>query len=153
MNTGRGSEANGCSLPRHQGELCLLLNWKHYTSRHHTDLYYQKSLSHQGTYVLKKKSHHSPSGFPLLDILAEPSSFLYLFIYLFIYLFFLGNSSSSLASDLGAIPSRESSLLSAVHAGSVYVLQILLTASPSLSQTLSYHSGSSTDRNLGSMLR
>lgn len=125
MSTGRGSEVNGCSLPRHQGELCLLLNWKHYTSRHHTDLYYQKSLSHQGMYVLKKNLP-IVSGFPLLDILADPSSFLYLF-------FFPGSSSSSLASDLGTTSSKESSLISAGQAGLVYLLQILLTASPSLS--------------------
>ena len=147
MNTGRGSEANGCSLPRRQGELCLLLNGKHYTSRHHTDLYYQKSLSHQGTYVLKK-------NLPIVPLVFLCWTFLLILLPSLIYLcFFLGNSSSSLASDLGTIPSRESSLLSAGHAGSVYLLQILLTASPSLSQTLSYHSGSSTDCNLGSMLR
>ena len=104
LSTGRGSEANGCSVPRCQGKFCLLLNWKHY----HGGGTKMTSIT-TSPLVIKacmfwKKSPHSLSGFPLLDILADPSSFLYLFI-------FLGNASSSLASDLGTISSKEELLL------------------------------------------
>lgn len=107
VSTGRGNGTNVCSLSRCRGKLCLLLHRKHYKWRnHHTGLYLLEPLRYYGSYVLKNLP--IVSGFPLLGILSDSSSFLY---------FFLDNFSSCSTPNLRSTSSKVPSLTFTGHAG------------------------------------